>query len=381
MRGAPDSIWSAGPSCGTPASSAEKSHLVRADVYRLKLIVPWGAATPRLHLRPMTEPMEHPLSPDLFVPWRELTTYEIAAFQNALDRARNESDMQQFFEANPHFLIQQFTAGRDAWVISKPRLGREYEPDFLIAQGESGGLVWHAVELERPQAILFTRSGDQSAALTHAIRQINDWREWISRNRDYASRRRTQEGLGLTDINPELDGLVVIGRGADAAERITRRRRQLGRSQRMEIETYDWLLSHARDRLQVSQAGHARAATAVERWRERSALTDEPVPGPVREVHLSNIDPAEYSKTDALRFYPLSDWTDEIPRKFEDFVLNVREILRQTNSGLSMSYFKPHDYVVLTASGYVTSAQSNKISQAGERLPVRYLFQALVYDE
>jgi hypothetical protein len=121
----------------------------------------------------------------------------------------------------------------------------------------------------------------------------------------------------------------------------------------MEIETYDWLLSHARDRLQVSQTGHARAAAAVERWRERSALTDEPVPGPVREVHLSNIDPAEYSKTDALRFYPLSDWTDEIPRKFEDFVLNVREILRQTNSGLSMSYFKPHDYVVLTASGYV----------------------------
>lgn len=329
----------------------------------------------------MTEPMGQPLPPDLFVPWRELTAYEIVAFQNALEGARNESDMQQFLEANPHFLIQQFTAGRDAWVIPKPRLGREYEPDFLIAQQESGGLVWHAVELERPQAILFTKGGDQSAALTHAIRQINDWREWISRNRDYASRRRTQEGLGLTNINPELDGLVVIGRGADADDRITRRRRQLGRSERIEIETYDWLLSHARDRLRASQTGHARAATAIERWREMSALTDEPVPGPVRQMHLSNIDPAEYSNTDALRFYPASDWTDEIPRKFEDFVSKVREILRQTDSDLSISYFNPHDYVILMASGYVTSAQADKIYQAGGKFPVRYMFQGLVYDE
>jgi HSP90 family molecular chaperone len=112
-----------------------------------------------------------------------------------------------------------------------------------------------------------------------------------------------------------------------------------------------------------------------------SALTDEPVPGPVRQIHLSNIDPAEYSNTDALRFYPASDWTDEIPRKFEDFVSKVREILRQTDSDLSISYFNPHDYVILTASGYVTSAQADKIYQAGGKLPVRYMFQGLVYDE
>jgi hypothetical protein len=328
---------------------------------------------------PVAERMDEPISPDLFVPSRQLTRYEIAAFQDALDESRVESDMQSFLEAVPQFLIHQFAVGRGAWVVPKKRLGSEHETDFLIADEASGGLMWHAVELERPQAMLFTRKGDPSAALNHAIRQIMDWREWLSQNRDYASKPRAQSGLGLTGINPELDGLIIIGRGTDGDEGITARRRRLAGTHRVQIETYDWLLSQARGRLEAAQPDLARAASEVARWQEMSGLTDEPLPGPVREVHLSNIDPAEYSKSNLYTFRRASEITDEIPAKFSEFITKVHQILQETGSTLNASYDKVGDYVILIASGYITGAQSEKIDQFGKKSPVRYLLTALVY--
>jgi hypothetical protein len=40
------------------------------------------------------------------------------------------------------------------------------------------------------------------------------WRECLSRHRGYAALPREQEGLGLIDIHPELDGRYVAGRRA-----------------------------------------------------------------------------------------------------------------------------------------------------------------------
>ena len=97
---------------------------------------------------------------------------------------------------------------------------------------------------------MFNKNGDQSAALTHALRQVDDWREWLSQNRDYAARPRERSGLGLTDIHSDLEGMVIIGRDADFDRRATAaRRRRLERAHRVKIETYDWLLAQASDRL------------------------------------------------------------------------------------------------------------------------------------
>ena len=49
------------------------------------------------------------LFPDLFVPWEEVTRDEIAAFESALDGARDERDMQRFLEDHPLMLIYQFS--------------------------------------------------------------------------------------------------------------------------------------------------------------------------------------------------------------------------------------------------------------------------------
>jgi hypothetical protein len=184
-----------------------------------------------------------------FVPWKDIVGAELAAYEQALAEAANEAAMQEFLEANPRFLIQHLGGGRGRWVIPKKRLGSEHETDFLIGERETTGYVWYAVELERPQAKLFTGKGDPTAALTHAIRQMDDWRSWLSRNRDYASRPREQAGLGLIDIDPELEGLIIMGREQDVDQSTRDRHQRLGRTNRVRIHTFDWLAEQAKGRL------------------------------------------------------------------------------------------------------------------------------------
>ena len=74
---------------------------------------------------------------------------------------------------------------------------------------------------------MFTGKGDPSAALTHALRQLSDWRTWLTFNRDYAARPRAASGLGLLGIEPELEGLVIMGRDADLNESVENLRRRI----------------------------------------------------------------------------------------------------------------------------------------------------------
>ncbi len=186
---------------------------------------------------------------EYIVRWNDITHKQLATFKQTLEAAPNEAAMQTFLEQNPQILIQHIAGGYDRWVIPKKRLGAEHETDFLIAEKDAVGYTWYAVELERPQAKLFTSHGDPSAALTHALRQISDWRSWLSHNRDYSTRAPEQAGLGLTDIDPELEGLLIIGRETDVDKRTAERRRRLAREHRIKINTYDWLGEQAKAHL------------------------------------------------------------------------------------------------------------------------------------
>jgi antiviral defense system Shedu protein SduA len=204
------------------------------------------------------------LSPERLVFWDEITHAEVTALKAALEGARDEGDMQRFLEAHPRILIQHLTGTRGAWVLPKQRLGSQYETDFLIAQKPSDGLIWYAVELERPQAKLFNKNGDPSRDLNHALRQITEWRIWFRRNRSYAVLPRNQSGLGLTDIDPELEGLVIMGRDADVDQRTTALRRELVRAHRIKLETYDWLLARAREHVEaLERAGNRHPAARL----------------------------------------------------------------------------------------------------------------------
>jgi hypothetical protein len=94
--------------------------------------------------------------------------------------------------------------------------------------------------------------------MNHALRQLRDWRVWLEHNQNYAARSREEQGLGLTNISPRSEGLILIGREHDLDPATNAHRRTLMEEARADIHTYDWLVRAAR-----------RLAENMERIRQR----------------------------------------------------------------------------------------------------------------
>lgn len=182
---------------------------------------------------------------DFFVWWDDITQEDVDAFNEILNNATIENEVQTFLEKNPILLIQHLGGGHGRWVVPKKRLGAEYVTDFIIGERHSYGYEWRAVELENPNAPMFTRSGDPSSHLTRAIRQIQDWRAWLQRNQNYAARSESEGGLGLIDIVAKIPGLILIDRRENVDSRSNERRRQMVNDLGIMIHTYDFLIDSA----------------------------------------------------------------------------------------------------------------------------------------
>ncbi len=195
--------------------------------------------------------------------WDDINVETVGRFRELLSRQPDEREVQRFLEDVPVLLVQHLGGGHGRYVIPKQRLGAEYVPDFMIAERHSFGHEWEAVELESPQARMFTRSGDPTSALTHAIRQIQDWRAWLQRNQNYAARPITQGGLGLTDITGDVHGMILIGRRIHVSAGTQDRRRQMVSDLRIAIHTYDFLLERSEGRV-----------ATMERYRRSRNISD-----------------------------------------------------------------------------------------------------------
>lgn len=184
--------------------------------------------------------------------------------------ATNDSEhaVQAALEECPILLVQHLEGGHGRWCIPKARLGAEHVPDFLIGERSSEGYEWQAIELESPRARPFTRAGDPSAVLTHAVRQIQDWRAWLQHNQSYASRPRAESGLGLTDIVADLAGIIYIGRRAAFDPNTNARRRQMKLDLGIRIRSYDGLLDTARKRVEWTESKGAAQRRARRRPRD-----------------------------------------------------------------------------------------------------------------
>jgi hypothetical protein len=191
---------------------------------------------------------------DFLVWWDDITHKDADDLEQVLERtvrhpkaAERERILQRYLQEHPLLLIQPMGGGRGRWMIPQKRLGAEFIPDFVIGERHSGGFEWLLVELESPTASMFRKDGEPSAELWHALRQITDWRAWLERNRDYATRPRADAGLGLTDISPNARGLVLIGRAHDLNDADRPRRQRLAQDFQVRIQSYDWLVRQARD--------------------------------------------------------------------------------------------------------------------------------------
>jgi Domain of unknown function (DUF4263) len=188
---------------------------------------------------------------EYFTWWDNVTSAQVKVYLECLDKATSERELQAFFEGHPNLLIQHIGGGHGRWVVPQKRLGSEFVTDFVIGERHSFGFQGQAVEIESPLVPLFTKKGDPSAKLTHAIRQITDWRAWIKRNQDYASRHREAQGLGLIDIDSSVRGLILLGRERNIDPTTNDRRRQLVQDLQIDIHTYDWVVRGSIDRIEA----------------------------------------------------------------------------------------------------------------------------------
>lgn len=178
-----------------------------------------------------------------------ITQKDIDEFVSIVENSGIEEDVQQFLQNHPTLLSHHLGGGGGRYCIAKKSLGGMFIPDFLIADLNSMGLNWYAVELENPKVKMFNKNGDPSKYLNHAIQQIRNWRDWLKSNLDEARRLKQDKGLGLVGIEPELKCLILIGRRRDLEEASSEVRRRMNQEINGEIRTYDWLIEQAQEEL------------------------------------------------------------------------------------------------------------------------------------
>ena len=178
-----------------------------------------------------------------------ITKQDIDELVSIIENSDKEEDVQQFLQSHPTLLTRYLGGGHGKYCIPKRSLGGMFIPDFLLADLCSIGLSWYAVELENPKARMFNKNGDPSYSLSHAMRQIRDWKDWLKNNLDEARRLRQDKGYSLIGIEPELECLILIGRRRDLDENLRDARRRMNREIHGEIHTYDWLIEQAQGEL------------------------------------------------------------------------------------------------------------------------------------
>jgi hypothetical protein len=175
-----------------------------------------------------------------------LTLNDVEQLQEVIDAANNEAPIQRFLEERPRILAA-LLGGHSQFSVARPQLGSELIPDFLLSDVDSLGIRWILVELETPISNVTLKN--DNLLEKHArkgVSQIEEWREWIQNNLDKARRSRREGGLGLFDIRPRSEGLVLVGRRSRLLDNAKAVRHAIWESDHIRVHTYDWLTEKLR---------------------------------------------------------------------------------------------------------------------------------------
>lgn len=131
----------------------------------------------------------------------------IDSYKSLLDSCAPEQEVHDLLRENSYFFSELMRMHGQSPLYSKIKLGNEYETDFVYFDLGSFGPDWKLIEIERPGARLFTKSGSPTAELNHAIDQIRCWQDWIVENSAYA--QKLMPGIRYPH------GYVFIGRRSE----------------------------------------------------------------------------------------------------------------------------------------------------------------------
>lgn len=176
-------------------------------------------------------------------------------FHELISTKPEEAKIQSYLEGHPvillHAMLDGFypAASTRSVLFAKVGLGGRYEIDFAFCSLNSMGAWWTFVELERSDVPIFTKGGNPSKYLTHAIRQVMDWQAWLVDYPEYAKselqklfKDDTREFYYADYFRRSCNTVIIIGRRANLSPETNRLRIQLrSENPRLEIITYDRL--------------------------------------------------------------------------------------------------------------------------------------------
>jgi hypothetical protein len=176
-------------------------------------------------------------------PHQKLSNEKRQELATMIRSARDERPLQKFFKDNPFVLTSKIEPAHHGQIcIPKPNLGGQLHPDFLIAGKDSAGFWWYGVELENPNYHMFTKEGNYTKELSIAMHQIENWRDWLTKNIAYA-----QDELGYMHIDGDLPCYILIGRRDEEVldkERLLKRQRSVMKRDKdvLFLHHFEWLL-------------------------------------------------------------------------------------------------------------------------------------------
>lgn len=172
----------------------------------------------------------------------DLEWHELNELREVIESASTERPVQEFLQSRPQILAS-LVRGPIRYVIPKAPMGVSYVTDFLVADVDSIGIRWLLLELETPRSgIALKTKNEYDESARQGVSQVREWREYLQDNLANAHLLRSQGGLGLFDIRPQSDGLVIVGRRELLKPRARQIRAQTYEMERISVHTYDWLL-------------------------------------------------------------------------------------------------------------------------------------------
>lgn len=160
------------------------------------------------------------------------------------DNKLKELDYHNFLYSTPAIFLIDDNAHL---VISKLKLGADYETDFVIVkEGYSEGTIFELIEIESPHSNLFDKSGKPTAKFNCALQQIRDWKRFLINNKSTFKRVfPTVNTRIITDSR--LHFKIIIGRRNNNLEELEKRR-QISEQENVEIISFDRLTEMAQRR-------------------------------------------------------------------------------------------------------------------------------------
>jgi hypothetical protein len=136
-------------------------------------------------------------------------------------------------------------------VVSNLEMGADLKPDLVVvSDNQSFGFKYELIELESPHDQVFTSKKRQTAKLTHALQQVEDWQRWLEKHPDSAKELFPSKAHWVWG-DPQVSYTVIIGRRAEMIQN-NEIRIQKSTKYLCSIRSFDHLTDKLRENLFLS---------------------------------------------------------------------------------------------------------------------------------